>query len=88
MLYQSGSWQPIQDKLDKFDIFDENLKRYCINFLKHGTFYNFYNSREAVSEILTVFENKFRPNGDLRQSRFKCFFTIINRHPAPRDGFA
>lgn len=88
MLYQSGSWQPIQDKLDKFDIFDENLKRYCINFLKHGTFYHFYNSGETVSEILTVFENNFRPNGDLRQSRFKCFFTIINRHPAPRDGFA
>ena len=39
----------------------------------------FYNSKEAVSEFLTVFENNFRPNADLRQSRFKCFFTIANQ---------
>ena len=39
----------------------------------------FYNSREAVSAFLTVFRNNFRPNADLRQSRFKCSFTIINQ---------
>ena len=39
----------------------------------------FYNSKEAVSEFLTVFENNFRPNADLRQSRFKCSFTIANQ---------
>ena len=35
-----------------------------------------------------MFENNFIPNADLRQCRFKCFFTIVNRQPAPRDGFA
>ena len=61
---------------------------YCINFLEPGSFYDFYNSREVASEFLTVFENNFIPNTDLRQSRFKCSFTIVNRQPAPRDGFA
>ena len=50
-------------------------------------FLQFYNSKEAVSEFLTVFENNFRPNADLRQSKFKCSFTMINRQSAPRDGF-
>ena len=40
-----------------------------------------------MSEFLTVFENNFKPNADLRQSRFKCSFTIVNQQPAPR-GFA
>ena len=35
-----------------------------------------------------MLENNFIPNADLRQSRFKCFFTIVNRQFAPRDGFA
>lgn len=48
----------------------------------------FYNSREAVSEFLTVFENNFKPNADLRKSRFKCSFTIVSWQPAPRDAFA
>ena len=56
--------------------------------MEHGTFYNFNNSREAVSEFLTVFENNFRPDADLRQSRFKCSFRIINLQPSPREGFA
>ena len=50
-------------------------------------FLQFYNPKEAVSEFLTVFKNNFRPNADLRQSRFKCSFTMINRQPTPRDGF-
>ena len=50
-------------------------------------FYNFYNSREAVPEYLMVFENNYTLNVDLRQPRFKCSFTIINRQTAPRDGF-
>ena len=41
-----------------------------------------------MSEFLTVFENSFIPNADLTQSRGKCSFTIVNRQPAPRDGFA
>ena len=86
--YQLGGRQPTEDKYLKKTFFDENSKRYCINFLKHGTFYNFYNSREAVSEFLTVFYNNYTPNADLRQSRFKCSFMIINQQTAPRDGFA
>ena len=35
-----------------------------------------------------MFENNFIPNADLRQSKFKCSFTIVNRQPATRDGFA
>ena len=35
-----------------------------------------------------MFESNFIPNADLRQSRFKCSFTIVNQQPAPRDGFA
>ena len=72
----------------KKTFFDESLKRYCINFLEHGSFYNFYNSREVVSKFLTMFENNFIPNADLRQSKFKCSFAIVNWQPAPRDGFA
>ena len=56
-----------------------------MNFLEHGSFYNsYYNSREVVSEYLTVFQNNFIPNADFRQSRFKCYFTIVNRQPTPR----
>ena len=36
---------------------------------------------------MTVFENVFVPRPNLRQVRFKCSFTIINRQPAPRTGF-
>ena len=86
--YQLGGRRPIEDKSLKKTLFDENLKRYCIIFLEHGTFYNFYSSREAVLEFLTVFENNYILNADLRQSRFKCSFTIINQQPAPRDGFS
>ena len=41
-----------------------------------------------MSKLLTVFENNVIPNANLRQSRFKFFFTIVNQQPAPRDGFA
>ena len=86
--YQLGGTQPIEDKpLKKKTIFDENLKSYCVKFLEHRPFYNFYNSWEVVSEFLTVFEKNFIPNADLRQSRFKCSFTIVNPQPTPRDGF-
>ena len=34
-----------------------------------------------------MLENNFIPNADLRQSRFKSFFTIVNRQLATRDGF-
>ena len=63
----SGSRQPTKDKTlkKKKHFFDENLKRYCINVLKHGSFYNFYSSREVVLEFLTVFENNFIPNATL-----------------------
>ena len=67
---------------------NENLKRYYINVLELGPFYNFYNSREAVSEFLTVFENNFIPNADIMQFRFKFSFTIVNQQPALKDGFA
>ena len=62
----TGGRQPTEDKpLKKKIFFDENLKRYCINVLDHGSLYNFYNSREVVLEFLTVFENNFIPNADL-----------------------
>ena len=73
---------------EKKTFFDENLKRSCINFLEHGTFNYFYNSREAVSEFLTGFHNNFTPNADLGQSRLWCSFTIINQKTPPRDGLA
>ena len=76
--YQLGGRQPTEDQPLKKTFFDENLKRYCINFLEHGSFYNFCNSGEVVSEFLTVFGNNFIPNADLRKSRFKCSFTIVN----------
>ena len=76
--YQLGGRQPTEDKRLEKTFFDENLQSYCINFLEHGSFYNFYNSREVVSEFLTVFEKNFIPNADLRQSRFKCSFAIGN----------
>ena len=34
--YQLGGIQPAEDKPLKKTFFDENLKRYCINFLEHG----------------------------------------------------
>ena len=55
--------------------------------MEDGTFYNRYNSREAVSEFLRVFENIFRPNAELKQTRFRCSFTIISVQPAPRECF-
>ena len=54
--YHLGGRQPTEDNPLKKIFFDENLKRYCINFLQHGSFYNFYNSREVLSEFLMVFE--------------------------------
>ena len=77
-----------EDKPLKKTYFDENLKTYCINILEHGSFYNFYKPRKVLSEFLTVFVNNFIPNADLRQSRFKCSFTSVNRQPVPRHGFA
>ena len=37
---------------------------------------------------MTVFENAFAPQADLRKIRFKCSFTIVNWQPTPRTGFA
>ena len=56
-----GGRQPIEDKPLKKAFFDENLLRYCINCSEHGDYYNFYDSREFVSDFLTVFENVFVP---------------------------
>ena len=54
--YQMGGRQPTEDKpLKKKNFFDENLQRYCINFSEHGDYYDFYDSRELVSDFLTVF---------------------------------
>ena len=54
--YQMGGRQPTEDKpLKKKTFFDENLQRYCINFSEHGDYYDFYDSRELVSDFLTVF---------------------------------
>ena len=77
--HQLGGRQPTEEKPRKKTFLDENFKSYCVNFLEHWSFYNFYNSREVVLEFLTVFENNFIPNADLRQSRFKCSFTIVNQ---------
>ena len=38
-----------------------------------------------MSEFLTAFENNFRLNADLNQSKFKCSF--VNQQPALRDSF-
>ena len=86
--YQQGGRQPIEDKPLKRTFFDENLQRYCIDFSEHSADYNFYDSRELVSDFMTVFENAFAPRADLRKVRFKCSFTIVNWQPATRTGFA
>ena len=78
----TGGRQPTEDKSLKITFFDENLKWYCINFLEYESSYNFYKSWEVVSEFLTVFQNSFVPNADLRKSKFKCSFTIVNRQIA------
>ena len=49
--YQMGGRQPVEDKPLKKTFFDENLQRYCVSFIEHGTHYNFYNSRELVSDF-------------------------------------
>ena len=63
------------------------MERYCINFSEHGDYYDFYDSRELVSDFLMVFENVFVPQPNLRWVCFKCSFIIINCQPAPRTGF-
>ena len=45
--------------------------------LRAWNFYNVYNCREVVSEFLTVFENNFIPNPNLRQSIPKFCFTLL-----------
>ena len=85
--YQLDGRQLTDDKPLKKTFFDENLKSFCTNFLKHGSFHNLYNSREVVSDFLTVFENNFIPNAGLRQSRSTCSLAIVNRQPAQRGGF-
>ena len=77
-----GSRQPIEDKSLKNTFFDKNFKRYCFNFCEHGNYYNFYDSRELVSEFLMKI-----PQPNLRQVCFKYSFTIINCQPAPITGF-
>ena len=63
------------------------MQRYGIAFSEHGDYYDSYDSREIVSEFLTVFENVFVPRPNLRRVCFKCSFVIINHQPAPRTGF-
>ena len=58
---QMGGRLPVEDKPLKRTIFDENLQRYCISFSEHGNYYNFFDSRELVSDFWTVFENVFVP---------------------------
>ena len=86
-----GGRQSIEDKPLKKVFFDENLQRYCINFSKHGDYYDFYDSRKLVSDFLTdvfqMFDNVFVPQPNLRRVCFKCSFTSINRQPAPKTGF-
>ena len=48
---QMGGRQPIEDNPFKKMFFDENLQRYCINFYEHGDYYDFYDSRELVSDF-------------------------------------
>ena len=86
--YQLGGWQLNRKQAFEKNIFWWKFEKVLHKFLEHGSFYNFYNSREVLSEYLTVFENNFLPYGDLRQSRFKYSFTILNQEPTPRDGFA
>ena len=56
----------IEEKPLKRTFFDESLQRQCINFSEHGNHYDFFDSRELVSDFLTVFENVFVPRADLR----------------------
>ena len=85
--YQLGGRRPVEDKPVNKTFFDENLRRYCINFSDHENFYNFFNSEELVSDFLTVFENNFTLHANLGQARFKCWCTIVNWQPAPGPGF-
>ena len=71
----------------KKTFFDENLQRYCVSFIEHEAHYNFYDSRELVSDFLTVFENIFIPRADLRLVRLKYTFTIVNSQPVRKVGF-
>ena len=68
-------------------IFNANLQKHCTNFANHCNSYNFYNSREIISEVLDVFENNFLPQRNLTPVKFKCSFTIINRQLLPMPGF-
>ena len=51
-----GGRQPIEDKPLKKTFFDENLRKYCINFYEHVDYYDFHDSQELVSDFFTVFE--------------------------------
>ena len=79
--YRLGGKQPAEDKPLQKTFFHQNLQRYCINFAKHNTHYNFCDCQELVSDFLIVFENMFVPRADLTQVRFKCTFKLwINNH--------
>lgn len=85
--YQQGGRRCIEDNPLNRIYFDENLQKYRISFSEHGKHYDFYDSREIVTEFLTAFENYFIPRPNLRKVRFKCTFTIINRQPPLDVGF-
>ena len=85
--YQHVGRKLIVDKPLKRIFFEENLQSYSIHFSEHDADYNFYDSWELVSDFMTVFENAFVPLADLRQVKFKCSFTIVNRQPVLRTGF-
>lgn len=64
------------------------MQKFCITFDERGRHYNFFDSREVVSDFLTVFENMFISRPNLKQVSFKCTFIIVNLLPVPKTRFA
>ena len=59
----------MEDKPLNRTYFDENLQKYWINLSEHGKTYDFYDSKDIVTEFLTVFDNNFIPRQNLRKIR-------------------
>ena len=87
MHYQIGGRQPTEDRPIRKTYLDENFQRFHVTISEHRDHYDFYDSQKVISEFLTVFEDVFVPQADLRRARFKCSFTIINRQSSHRIGF-
>lgn len=64
------------------------MQKLCITFDERGRHYNFFDSREVVSDFLTIFENMFIPRPNLKQVSFKCTFIIVHLLPVPKTRFA